>query len=328
MSASSFLNRRTVLLAAAAPAILPVPLTPSVAAQEVATGRNPGHYRFRIGDIRATVVSDGTLSGSVRIYAGSAPADDLQRALTEAFLPTDNLTINLNTLLLEIGGRRILVEAGAGKTMGPNGGALFGNLAAMGVRPEQIDALVITHTHPDHVGNLRREDGAPAFPNAAIHLPEADWDFFIRKEPDLSRLPMPDDFRQRFIANIKRSVEPIARNAILYRPDREILPGVTAIPAAGHTPGMSALLIHSGRDQLLVTSDAAYDPLLNIEKLWRPGPDLDPDAAERVRKALFDRAAADRLLVLGFHFPFPGLGRIRAEGGGYRWVPANWRFDT
>jgi glyoxylase-like metal-dependent hydrolase (beta-lactamase superfamily II) len=326
MSISPSPNRRKLLLAGGA-ALVPLSAgIRSVTAQE-AVGRNAGHYRFRIGDIRATVVSDGTLSGSVRIYARSAPADDLQRVLNDAFLPTDNLTINLNTLLLEIGDRKVLIEAGAAKTMGPNGGALFANLAAIGVRPEQIDAIVITHTHPDHVGNLRRDDGLAAFPNAAVHLPEADWAFFVRNEPDLSRLPMADDFRQRFIANIKRSVEPIARTAVLYQPGREILPGVTPQPAAGHTPGMAALLIHSGRDQLLITTDAAYDPLLNMERLWRPGPDLDPDAAERVRKALFDRAAADRLLVLGFHFPFPGLGRIRVEGGGYRWTPANWRFE-
>lgn len=328
MFASSSPDRRRVLLAGSA-ALVPLSLDmPPAVAQEVATGRNGGHYRFRIGDIKATVVSDGTLSGNVRIYARSAPADDLQRALNEAFLPTDNLTINLNTLLLEIGDRKVLVEAGAAKTMGPNGGVLFANLAAIGVRPEQIDAIVVTHTHPDHVGNLRREDnGLAAFPNAAVYLPEADWAFFVRGEPDLSRLPMADDFRQRFIANIKRSVEPIASTVVLYQPGREILPGVTPLPAAGHTPGMAALLIHSGSDQLLVTSDAAYDPLLNMERLWRPGPDLDPDAAEQVRKTLFDRAAADRLLVLGFHFPFPGLGRIRVEGGAYQWVPANWRFD-
>jgi glyoxylase-like metal-dependent hydrolase (beta-lactamase superfamily II) len=325
---SPSIDRRRLLLAGSA-ALVPASLQLSSAtAQEVAAGRNAGHYRFLIGDIKATVISDGTLSGSVRIYARSAPAEDLRRALNEAFLPTDNLTINLNTLLLEIGERKILIEAGAAKTMGPNGGALFANLAAIGVRPEQIDAVVVTHIHPDHVGNLRREDGLAAFPNAAVHLPEADWAFFVQNDPDLSRLPMADDFRQRFIANIKRSVEPIARTAVLYQPGREILPGVTPLPAAGHTPGMAALLIHSGRDQLLITTDAAYDPLLNMERLWRPGPDLDPDAAELVRKALFDRAAADRLLVLGFHFPFPGLGRIRAEGGGYRWVPANWRFNA
>jgi len=313
---------------AGAPALLPLSVAPSALAQEGGIRGNAGHYGFRIGDIRATVVSDGTLSGNVRIYASNPPASDLQRTLSDAFLPTDTLTINLNTLLLETGGRKVLIEAGAGKTMGPNGGALFANLDGIGVRPEQIDAIVVTHTHPDHVGNLRRDDGAAAFPNAAVHVPEADWTFFVRNEPDLSRQPMADDFRRRFIANIKRSVEPIARTAILYRPGREVLPGVTPVEAAGHTPGMAALLIHSGSDQLLVTSDAAYDPLLNMEKLWRPGPDLDPDAAERVRKALFDRAAADKLLVLGFHFPFPGLGRIKADGNAYRWTPVRWRFDT
>jgi glyoxylase-like metal-dependent hydrolase (beta-lactamase superfamily II) len=320
------MNRRAIFTAGLA-AIAPLALqAPSAFAQAVAGPRNAGHYHFRVGDIRATVVSDGTLTGSPRLFAGNAPADELDRALRDALRPPENTTLNLNTLLLEVAGRKVLLEAGAAQTMGPDGGALFANLAAIGVRAEDIDAVIVTHTHPDHVGNLRRGDGGAAFPKAAVHVPEADWNFFVRDEPDLSRLPMPPEFRQRFIAAIKRSVEPVARTAILYRPGREILPGVTTIPAAGHTPGMAALLIHSGADQLLVTSDAAYDPLLNMERLWRPGPDLDQEAAARVRRSLFDRAAADRIPVLGFHFPFPGLGRIIANSDAYRWVPARWEF--
>jgi glyoxylase-like metal-dependent hydrolase (beta-lactamase superfamily II) len=327
------MNRRTIFTAGLV-AIAPLTLqTPSASAQAiagpvqaVAGPGNTGHYRFRVGDIRATVVSDGTLAGSPRLFAGNAPAEELDRALRDALRPPESTVLNLNTLLLEVAGRKVLVEAGAAQTMGPNGGALFARLAAIGVRAEEIDVIIVTHTHPDHVGNLRRADGGAAFPNAAVHVPEADWTFFVRDEPDLSHLPMPPEFRQRFIAAIKRSVEPIVRTAILYRPGSEIVPGVTTIPAAGHTPGMAAVLIHSGSDQLLITSDAAYDPLLNMERLWRPGPDLDQEAAARVRRSLFDRAAADRIPVLGFHFPFPGLGRITTNGDAYRWVPARWEF--
>ncbi|MFB6464893.1 MBL fold metallo-hydrolase [Bradyrhizobium tunisiense] len=320
-------SRRLLLAGSTAGAMTPLLGMPAAIAQTLSAKANSGHYSFRIGDIKATVVSDGTLSGNPRIYASTAQADELGRTLSDAFLPIDTFRLNLNTLLLENGDRRILIEAGAAQTLGPDGGHLFRNLAAIGVQPEHVDAIVITHTHPDHVGNLSRSDGSSAFPKAAVYIPEEDFAFFIRNEPDLSRLPMPEDFRRAFIANIKRSVAPVAKSAVLYRPGSELLPGITTIAAGGHTPGMSAILVHSGTQQLLITSDAAYSPLLNIDNAWRPGPDLDPDSALQSRRRLFDRAATERIPVLGFHFPFPGLGNIRKTDGGYRWVTANWRFD-
>jgi glyoxylase-like metal-dependent hydrolase (beta-lactamase superfamily II) len=272
------------------------------------------------------VLSDGVIGGPPKVYAGDAPEAELQDVLRRAFLPTDFLTLNLNTLLLEIDGRRVLLEAGAGSTMGPNGGRLFDNLRAVGLSGGDIDLVVISHTHPDHVGNLRTAEGGRAFPRARVMAPKADWAFFVEAEPDLSYMPVPPDFRRRFADNIKRSVQPYARDVELYEAGAEIVPGLTTIPAAGHTPGMAAFLVQSGRDQLLLTADLAYHPVVNIDRPWRPGPDRDQEAAATARRRIFDRAAADRMLVLGFHYPFPGLGRILRTDSGYAWVPAGWQF--
>jgi glyoxylase-like metal-dependent hydrolase (beta-lactamase superfamily II) len=137
---------------------------------------------------------------------------------------------------------------------------------------------------------------------------------------------VPPDFRRRFGEAIKRSTQPIARDVVLYRAGAEIVPGLTTLPAHGHTPGMVSFLVHSGSDQLLLTADLAYHPVVNIDRPWSPGPDRDKDAALQSRRRIFDQAAADRLLVLGFHYPFPGLGRMLKTDGGYAWVPANWQF--
>lgn len=287
---------------------------------------NAAHYRFRVGEIGATVLSDGVIGGPPRVYASDAPEAELGAVLRNAFLPTDHMTLNLNTLLIETGGRRILLEAGAGQSMGPNGGRIFANLAALGLAPSDIDAIVISHTHPDHLGNLRAADGGRAFPRATVFVPQADWDLFVRGEPDLSYMPVPADFRRNFAAAIKRSVEPVMREVQLYEAGEEIVPGLTTIAAAGHTPGMVAFLVHSGNDQLLLTADLAYHPVINIDRNWRPGPDRDKDAALEARRRIFDRAAVDRIRVLGFHYPFPGLGQMLKTDTGYAWVPAGWQF--
>jgi len=324
------INRRKIMLSAVAGAtgaLLNNTLPGAVAAQSAAMLiGNAGYYRFQVGDITATVLSDGIISGPPNVYAGDAPEAELEEILRRAFLPTDLMTLNLNTLLLEIDGRRILLESGAGTTMGPNGGRLFDNLQAIGLSPDDIDLIVISHTHPDHVGNLRAAGGGKAFPRAIVMVPRADWAFFLEGEPDLSYMPVPPEFRQRFAANIKQSVQPFAGDIELYEAGVEILPGLMTIAASGHTPGMATFLVQSGSDQLLLTADLAYHPLVNVDRPWRPGPDRDQEAAAAARRRIFDQAAADRTLVLGFHYPFPGLGRILRTDTGYAWVPAGWQF--
>ncbi|MFC3694521.1 MBL fold metallo-hydrolase [Chenggangzhangella methanolivorans] len=324
------IDRRKAILSAAAgasalssgigfqPSALGQPATPVIG--------NASTYRFKVGEIVATVLSDGQISGPPRVYASDAPEPELTDALRRAFLPTDRMTLDLNVVLVETGGRRILLEAGAGGTMGPNGGRLVGNLAALGLRAEDIDVIVVSHTHPDHVGNLRSADGVKAFPRATVLAPKADWDFFVRSDPDLSYMPVPADFRKRFTEAIKRSVEPIAREIELYEAGDAIAPGLTTIAAPGHTPGMATFLIDSGAEQAILTADLAYHPVVNIDNAWKPGPDRDKDAALASRKRIFDRASADRMLVLGFHYPFPGLGRLLKTATGYTWVPSPWRI--
>lgn len=325
------LNRRAIMLSAVAGAssvVVPTVGGSGGAMAQAAPAQigNSGCYRFRVGDIRATVVSDGVIGGPPRVYASDAPEAELQEVLRRAFLAPDHMTLNLNTLLIETGGRRILIEAGAGKTMGPKGGRLFENLAAIGLGPADIDAIVISHTHPDHVGNLRTADGGKAFPRATVFVPKADWDFFVRTDPDLSYMPVPQDFRLRFAANIKNSLEPVRNDVTLYEAGAEIVPGLMTIVASGHTPGMATFLVHSGNDQLLLTADLAYHPVVNVDRPWVPGPDRDKEAALASRRRIFDRAAADRTPVLYFHFPFPGLGRLLKTDSAYAWVPANWQF--
>ncbi|WP_208353252.1 MBL fold metallo-hydrolase [Pseudaestuariivita rosea] len=325
------LNRRKIMVSAVAGATgimtgRAIAQPAGMASAQTMPTRNAAFYRFQVGDIAATVLSDGLIGGPPTVYAGNAPEAELEEVLRRAFLPTDHMTLNLNTLLLEIGDRRILLEAGAGATMGPNGGRLFDNLGALGLTPDDIDVVVISHTHPDHVGNLRAADGSRAFPNATVMAPRADWSFFVENDPDLSYMPVPQDFQQRFAANIQRSVEPYVRDIELYEGGAEILSGLTTISASGHTPGMATFLVESGSDQLLLTADLAYHPIINIDRAWRPGPDRDQDQAAAARARIFDRAAAERMLVLGFHYPFPGLGRILRTDTGYAWVPANWEF--
>lgn len=321
----SVMSRRTVLGAAsalgAAGAVAPVA---GVRAAAPAAGRqSPGVYRYKVGSFEVTALTDGIgrrpLDAS---FVKNAPLEDVKRALDDAFIDRDMLPITFTALVVNTGARLILIDAGTGGRLAPTAGQLYENMAAAGVDPKAVDTVVISHFHPDHIGGLRLKEGELAFPNAEVVVPEAEWAFWM-DDGAMSRAP---EALSGAFKMVRKIFEPMAKDVRLYKADAEPTPGVFAIPAYGHTPGHTAFRVVSGSEQLLVWSDTTNHPALFVRNPgWHAVFDMDPEAAEATRRRMLDMAATDRLLVAGYHFPFPAVGHIAQRGAReYAFVPEQW----
>ncbi|MFG1480955.1 MBL fold metallo-hydrolase [Xanthobacter sp. V4C-4] len=326
------LSRRTVLAGTAgatallgtamsstlAPAQAPAP---AVAPSPTASVPLPVAYRYKVGDVGVTAVSDGVRTfpmpdGFVR----NAPKDAVNGALAAAFLPPDRISIPFNVLLLETGGRRVLVDTGNGPSQGPVG-LLRGTLASIGVDPASIDQVVISHFHGDHINGLLTAEGTPAFPKAEVFVPEAEWAFWT-DEGEASRAP---EALKGSFQNVRRVFKPFEGKVTRYAWDKEIAPGLTSVGTPGHTPGHTSFQLASGNDALFIQSDVTNIPALFVANpSWHVMFDMDPAKAAEVRKRTYDRLSADRTKVAGYHFPFPGAANVAKEGEGYRYVPVFW----
>jgi glyoxylase-like metal-dependent hydrolase (beta-lactamase superfamily II) len=182
---------------------------------------------------------------------------------------------------------------------------------------------VISHFHPDHINGIKTKDNALIFPNAEIMVPEAEWKFWA---DDANMRAAPDGLKIVF-HNVRRIFTDIAKDVTHYRPGKEIAGGIEAVDAAGHTPGHTVFALQSGKDQLMVLSDTTQHPALFARHPeWQPQFDIDGPLAVTTRKKLLDRAAADRTLVTGYHFPFPACGHIVKSATGYEHVPVLWNI--
>ena len=272
-------------------------------------------HRFRIGEMNAVMLSDGPLrlSRPRHIFLGVEPTL-LASTLTEAGQPADRIFAEQNCLLLETGGRLALFDNGMGTdtTFGPNAGKLLASLAEAGVDPVSIDAVVLTHAHSDHCWGTMREDGTPNFPNATIYLAQAELDFWTA-----DRITVQDELS---LAGVRKHLLPLRDRIHTLRDGEAFLPGVQALLTPGHTPGHLAFLLDGG---WCLTGDVAFhDPLSYAFPEAPSGYDADATAGVATRLRLLDRLVDERLKVIGYHHPWPGLGRVERVGDGYRFSAA------
>jgi glyoxylase-like metal-dependent hydrolase (beta-lactamase superfamily II) len=280
-----------------------------------------GSHRFQVGSIRCSVLTDGYFSYPTPWFFPNTDPEALSRALETRHLPPDRVLSPYTCLLIETGRHVVLVDTGGGASS-PTSGAIVARLQMAGIRPGDVETVVLTHAHPDHVGGAVSYAGRPTFPNARHILAEREWDFWMAGRVDLRGLRVPCDLQDSMVVTARRCLHALRFQAEPIGGETEIVPGVRAIPAPGHTPGHLAILLSSEGQHLMNVGDAAVHPLHLEKPDWENGFDLAADVAVSTRRTLLERAVAESMHLMAFHFPFPSMGRAAARAeGGWAWTP-------
>ena len=323
------LSRRTAFagLSAATAAALGMPaLLRRSAAQaqpvDAAVAQAPGFYRFKLGSFTVTTVHDGFAQRPVQGFVRNAPLEEVQKVLAEAFLPTETLRIPFTVTFVDTGRQLIAFDAGNGVTpRGATNGKMIENMRAAGIDPARVGLVVHSHFHGDHINGLLDAEGGRAFPNAEIVVPEVEWRWWTDTGNETRS---PEGQRPNF-ANTARRFGPYQGRVRQVADGAEVIPGVRAHAAYGHTPGHTVYHLADGSEQMMFVADTTNRPeLLARRPDFHIVFDFDPVMAETARRRIYDRVAADRIRITGYHFPFPANGYLAKEGNGYRFVPADW----
>ena len=316
------INRRAALALGAMGAAAGLVGGDRPAAAQGAPGNNVAFYRFKIGDAVVTAINDGVFSRPLEGFIRNAPIEDVRAAQADAFLPTDRVTISVSSVAIQTGGKLVLLDTGLGDNAPPTAGLWMANFRAAGLDPAQVDTVLVSHFHGDHIGGLRTRDGAAVFPRAEVKVPAREWDYWM---DDTRAAAAPEALKPNF-ANARRIFGPMAKDVTRFEWGQEIAPGISAVAAPGHTPGHTVFALTAGGGRFLMMSDTSNAPHLFVRNPdWAAVFDMDPDLARTTRHRLLDMAAGEKMQVSFYHAPFPATGFIARDGERrYRMVPAMW----
>ena len=316
------IDRRSFIAATAATAAA---ATRTLAAAPFAGKQAPAYYRYKIGDFELTAIYDGLwLREMDEKFFRNVALTEVVRILSETFQQTDRMPTPITTLAVNTGSKLVLIDTGTGGQLthaSPQTGTWLANLAAAGINPKSVDAILISHFHFDHINGIRNKDGGLIFPNAEIMVPAPEWAYWM----DDARMNAAPENRRPVFLNVRRIFSGL-KEVRRFEPGAKLVPGITSIAAYGHTPGHTAFAVASGQQSVLVIGDAAENPPIFLRHPeWQPAFDVDGPLAVETRRKLLDRAATDRMLVQGYHFPFPASGHIARAQTGYDLIPVSWQ---
>ncbi|WP_207389295.1 MBL fold metallo-hydrolase [Marinobacter halodurans] len=281
----------------------------------------PGYYRNMLGDFEITALSDGTVQLPVDKLLLNTSEDHVREVLHEHFLSAP-LETSVNGYLINTGDKLVLVDTGAGSLFGPTLGKLESNLEAAGYAPDDVDEIYITHMHPDHVGGLVA-NGKAVFPNATVRASQAGADYWLSQDQMDAAPEDQKDFFKEAMASLNPYVE--SRHFKPFTGKTDLVAGIEAIPAHGHTPGHSIYRVESEGQSLVLMGDLIHvgsvqfaEPSIAIQF------DSNPEQAVDAREKAFDNAVESRTLVGSAHLSFPGMGHLKDAGDGYRFIPVNY----
>lgn len=323
------LNRRHIIAGAAAIAASPIlgrTISPPAYAAAPALGAwQPTYYRFALGAFEITMISDSNvfIDGPWPLIGKNAAKEDVDRLMQDNLLPAHKYQPGFTPMIVNTGKQLILFDTGNGSrgfVPRPAGGWLAEQLAPAGFSPEQIDLVILSHGHPDHIGGMI-EGGKPLFANARYVIGGGEYDFWSPEGKHTGDL-------EKFASLFRDYVVPLAEKVSFIKPGDEVAPGIRSVESHGHTPGHLSFHIESEGKGLFFLGDCAHHHVASLARPdWHCVFDVDPEQGAATRKRIFDMLATDRVAVSAFHMPFPSLGYIeRLDKGGYRWLPHSYQL--
>jgi glyoxylase-like metal-dependent hydrolase (beta-lactamase superfamily II) len=328
----SNLDRRSVVagaVAASGAALLGPLAAPRAGAAMPPVGtQNSGWYRYKVGTHEVTVVTDGVNRFKFPDgFVANKTREEVNEGLAAAFLQPapDMIAIPYSPIVVNTGSKLVVMDTGTGEANFERSkgaaGQFHGNLKAAGIDRNQVDLVIISHFHGDHINGLLAPDNKPSFPNAEILVPAAEWKYFM-DDGEMSK--QTSDRMKGVFAGLRRVFDGLNRKVTPYEPDKELAPGITSVATYGHTPGHNSFIVSSGNSKVFVQADVTNLPLFVRNPGWHLMFDQDATMAEATRRKIYDMLAAEKMLVQGFHYPFPALAHIEKTSTGYRETMVPW----